>query len=408
MRILVLQESDWIERGPQQSHHLLERMAQRGHEIRVIDFEIGWRDRSTRERIAPRRVVADVHKVCDDASVTVVRPAFIRVRVLDYLSSAISHSLEIRRQIRELRPDVVVGLGILNGFAGIRLTRRRRIPFVYYLIDTLHRLVPEPAFRGLSKVLEESNLRRSSLVLSINQNLHDYALAMGAQEGRSKVLPAGVDLTRYNSADRRRIRSELGLAEDDLVLFFMGWMYPFSGLLEVAHAILGGGPSTKSLKLLVVGKGPVWDGLQALRKDSESRDRIVALEWLPYDQIPAYLGASDICLLAAQRDKVMQDIVPIKMYEYLAAAKPVLATRLPGLVREFGEGHGVVYVDGPEQVVARALELAHEGQLPELGAQARAFVSGNDWQTIADTFESYLRGLVEECDVGTDPPSPRR
>jgi len=136
-------------------------MAQRGHEVRVIDFEIGWRDRRTRERIAPRRVVVDVHKVCDDVSVTVVRPAFIRLRILDYISSAISHSLEIRRQIREFRPDVVVGLGILNGFSGIRLSRTSRIPFVYYLIDTLHRLVPEPAFRGLSKFLQESNVHRS-------------------------------------------------------------------------------------------------------------------------------------------------------------------------------------------------------------------------------------------------------
>src|SRR5438093_7667596 len=375
-------------------------MAQRGHEIRVIDFEIGWRDRNTRERIAPKRVVADVHKVCDEVSVTVIRPAFIRLRVLDYVSSAISHSLEIRRQIREFRPVVIVGLGILNGFTGIMLSRRRRIPFVYYLIDTLHRLVPEPAFRGLSRVLEESNLRRSSLVLSINQSLHDYALAMGAREERSKVLHAGVDLTRYNPTDRRRIRSELGLAEDDLTLFFMGWMYPFSGLLEVAEAILGGGLSTKNLKLLVVGKGPVWDGLQALQKDTESGNRIVTLEWLPYAQIPAYLAASDICLLAALRDKVMEDIVPIKMYEYMAAAKPVLATRLPGLVREFGDGHGGVYLDVLEQVVPTALELARRGLLAELGWQARAFVSDYDWQRIVDTFENYLRGLVEQSDKG--------
>src|SRR2546422_2027061 len=401
MRILVLQESDWIERGPHQSHHLLERMSQRGHEVRVIDFEIGWRDRSTQERIAPRRVVGDVHKVYEDVSVTVVRPAFIRVPILDYVSAAVSHSFEIRRQVREFRPDVLVGLGILNAFEGIRLSRKRRIPFVYYLIDTLHRLVPEPTFRGLSKVLEGSNLRRSSLVLSINQSLHDYALAMGAREGRSKVLQAGVDLKRYNSADGRRIRSELGLAEDDLVLFFMGWMYPFSGLMEVARAIIGGGPSTKNLKLLVVGKGPVWNRLQALRNDEGSGNRIVALEWLPAVQTPPYLVASDICLLAAQRDKVIQDIVPIKMYEYLAAAKPVLATRLPGLVREFGEGHGVVYVEGPEQVVPRILELARNGLLPGLGAQARAFVSGNDWQTIADTFENYLKDLVERSDTGS-------
>jgi len=376
-------------------------MAQRGHEVRVIDFEIGWRDHETLERIAPRRVVPGVHKVCDDVSITVIRPGFIRLRVLDYVSSAISHYLEIRRQIRDFRPDVFVGLGILNCFAGIRLSRKGRIPFVYYLIDTLHRLVPEPALRGLSRVLEESNLHRASLILSINQSLQDYTLRMGAREGRSKVLHAGVDLRLYNSADRRRIRSELGLAEDDLLLFFMGWMYPFSGLLEVAQAILGGGVSTQNLKLLVVGNGPVWDGLQKLRKDKYGEKRILTREWLPYGQIPEYLAASDICLLAALRDKVMQDIVPIKMYEYMAAAKPVLATRLPGLVREFGEGHGVVYIDGPEQVVPSALKLAGEGLLAELGAQARAFVSKNDWKTIVDVFENYLERLVERSGKGT-------
>src|SRR5207245_11557274 len=134
------------------------------------------------------------------------------------------------------------------------------------------------------------------------------------------------------------------------------------------QASRGGSKSATNVELLIVGKGPVWDGLQALRNDEGSGNRILALEWLPYAQIPAYLAASDICLLAAQRDKVMQDIVPIKMYEYLAAAKPVLATRLPGLVREFGEGHGVVYVDGPEQVFRRALELARKGFVPGLGA----------------------------------------
>ena len=177
-------------------------------------------------------------------------------------------------------------------------------------------------------------------------------------------------------------------------------MYPFSGLVEVARAILRGGPSTENLKLLVVGKGPVWDGLQTLRKGKGGAERIVMREWLPYAQIPAYLAASDICLLAALRDKVMQDIVPIKMYEYMAAGKPVQATRLPGLVREFGEGHGVVYVDGPEQVVPCALELAREGLLAELGAQARAFVSRNGWQTIVDTFENYVKGLVDRSEKG--------
>ena len=43
MRILVVQETDWFEKGPLQQHHLMEKLSLRGHEIRVIDHEIIWK-----------------------------------------------------------------------------------------------------------------------------------------------------------------------------------------------------------------------------------------------------------------------------------------------------------------------------------------------------------------------------
>ena len=70
--------------------------------------------------------------------------------------------------------------------------------------------------------------------------------------------------------------------------------------------------------------------------------------------------------------------------------KPVIATRLPGIVREFGEDSGIVYVDGPEDVVTRGAELARNGVLDSLGAKARRFVEGLDWDHIADAFEGAL------------------
>ena len=42
MKILIVQESDWLERNPHQQHHLMERMAERGHQIKVIDYPIDW------------------------------------------------------------------------------------------------------------------------------------------------------------------------------------------------------------------------------------------------------------------------------------------------------------------------------------------------------------------------------
>ena len=130
MRILVLQESDWIERGPHQSHHLLERMVKRGHQVRVIDFEIGWRESHRFGVIAPRKVLRPPPKVIEGSSITVVRPAAVRLPLVEYASSIVTHGFEIRRQIEEFRPDVILGFGLLNAFAGIRRARRARIPFV--------------------------------------------------------------------------------------------------------------------------------------------------------------------------------------------------------------------------------------------------------------------------------------
>ena len=43
MKILVVQESDWMKRNPHQQHHLMELLGLRGHEIRVIDYEVDWK-----------------------------------------------------------------------------------------------------------------------------------------------------------------------------------------------------------------------------------------------------------------------------------------------------------------------------------------------------------------------------
>jgi glycosyltransferase involved in cell wall biosynthesis len=374
-------------------------MFQRGHQVRVIDYEIGWREHPTAGSIVLRTVFSPPPKVIEGSGITVVRPAAVRVPIFEYPSLIVAHAFEIRKQIEEFRPDVILGFGLLNAFAGIRQARRAKIPFVYYLIDELHRLVPQPAFRGLARIVEQSNVRRASLVLSINQALRDYTVAMGAPPEKSKVLPAGVDLDRYlSTGDGSQIRKRHGLQGGDLVLFFMGWVYPFSGLREVAERLITGGEREDSVKLLVVGKGDSWKELARLAMESGADDRIKMVDFRPYPEIPSYLAAADVCLLPAHNTETMRNIVPIKMYEYLAAGKPVIATKLPGVIREFGEGHGVVYVDTPDQVVAMAAKLREEGALRELGEQGKAFVSKNDWDSITRMFESNLRGLVERSD----------
>src|SRR6266566_1182945 len=290
MRILVLQESDWVAKGPHQGHHLLERLRSRGHEVRVVDFEIRWADQHAPSRISPRKIFLDVHKAVANGKLTVVRPAFLRFPVLDVFSSVFTHAWEIRRQFREFRPEVVVGFGILNAFLGIWMARRHRAPFVHYVIDELYRLMPRRLLQGLSKVVEQADYRRAAMVLSINAALRDYTIAMGAAPERTKVLAAGVDLTRYLNAQGSDVRRRFGLADRDLVLFYMGWMYPFSGLREVAEAVVRSPAKGRNVRLLIVGKGELETLLATMAAEPDNHGRILLEPWQAYDQLPSYLA----------------------------------------------------------------------------------------------------------------------
>ena len=395
MRILLLQEADWIKRGPHQQHHLIDLMALRGHEVRVIDHQLQWRE-DGRDVVLPRRIVVTrAYKIYPEAgaNITLVRPRAIKISGLNTASIVPFHLMEILRQVKEFKPDVVLSFGVLNAYLGLKVAKWNGIPFVYYLIDQLHTLLSNPVKRSLAKRVERWNLQSADEVLVINQGLKAYAKSMGAPESEISVITAGVNFERFNrNLDGQPIRERYGIGQDDTLLFFMGFMYHFSGLKEVAQSLLEG-PST-NIKLMVVGDGDLYAPLSKMVAANSAGDTIILTGKVPFDEIPNYVAAADICLLPADRNEIMMNIVPIKMYEYMAMGKPVIATKLPGIFQEFGCENGIIYVERAEDVVTKAREMIECGTIREEGEKARAFVKDSDWNTITDAFEEKLHSLL--------------
>lgn len=391
MRILLLQETSWIDRGPHQQHHLMDRMSLRGHEIRVIDYNLLWRENGDGRVLKRREDFGNQPKVFSDARIDLIRPVVVQLPVLDYLSIPFSHSKEIKRQIKEFRPDVVVSLGIMNAYIGARLAKKHGIPHIYYIIDHLHTLLPLKIARPLAKYFEKQTIKMSDKVLVINKGLKDYVVEMGGREENVSIVPGGVDLEKYRVGleKRQEVRERYGIGEDETVLFFMGWLYEFSGLKEVSEELV----EHDRFRLLVVGEGDLFEELKRIKGDS---DRIVLTGKQSFDRIPEFLSAADICLLPAYNIPVMENIVPIKMYEYMAMGKPVIATKLPGIFKEFGEDNGVVYVDGPREVLSKVEELVESRRVEGEGERARSYAEGFDWNNIVDDFERILSSLKVE------------
>lgn len=393
MRILLVQESDWLKRGPHQQHHLIERLIAQGHDIRIIDYEIDWKETTNEGLLSRTKIYKTSSKSIGNQQVIVIRPPLLKAPILSYVSITIFHSIAIIKQIKSFRPDVVVGMGILNAYLTARITKVFGIPFVYYLIDSLHTLIPEKLLRPFGRLLEHKTLKIANQVLAINKHLGQYAKKMGSLIG-PEIITAGVDKLRFNpDIDGRPIRRKLEIPENALVIFFMGWLYDFSGLREVSKSIL---EEKSDVYLLVLGRGDLQKELYSLAAKS-GRNLIKIVDWVPYENVPECLAAADVCILPAHLNEIMRDIVPIKLYEYLACGKPVIATKLPGVMSEFGKNSGIVYVDCPEETIARVKEIwSNSKLLSKLKEDALEFSNSLDWDQITSIFLTLLQSLKQK------------
>ncbi|WP_373838605.1 glycosyltransferase [Methanospirillum sp.] len=386
MNILLVQESDWLSRNPHQQHHLMERLSIRGHAVRVIDYDIDWKKKKEGKITIPRTEYQNVHKIIPDAHIHVIRPWSLRIPILDYIILMISHRSEIKRQIREFKPDIIVGFGVLNAWIASHYAKQHSISFVYYWIDALDTLIPEKSLQIFGKFLERSTIKRSCKVIAINEKLRDYTISLGAAQENTEVIGAGIDLERFHPGiDGIKIRDAFGIKPDDIVLFFMGWIYHFSGLKEVALELASHRDEYGKIKLLIVGDGDAFDDLVAIRETFDLTNQFILTGKKPYEEIPEYIAAADVCILPAYPDEpIMQDIVPIKLYEYLAMGKPVITTRLPGIMKEFGEGNGVVYVESLEDIIKGAAVITRSIKHSMAPEKCMHFIKPKSWEDVVN------------------------
>ena len=396
MKILVVQESDWIERNPHQQHHLMERMAIRGHEIKVIDYPIDWPNNDDGGLVYKREVHKDISKIKENANIEVIRPSFVKIKGLNYATLFFSHKKEIERQVEEFNPDIILGLGILNTYNASKIAKKHNIPFVYYFIDVLHALIPEKAFQGIGKWFTKKTIENADLVITINKKLSEFAINMGSKEESTILIDAGIDLDSYDpDLDGSAIRRQYGIGENDIVLFFMGWIYEFAGMTELALALGKSREKYPNYRILVVGDGDAYDEMCSIRDEYGMESQLIMTGKQPFARIPEFLAAADFCLLPAHIDEpIMQDIVPIKIYEYLAMGNVVIATELPGISKEFGYGHGIEYIQEASQVLETVKRILDEDKYDEIAGIGREYVKGNDWEAITDKFEKAMEDLL--------------
>lgn len=87
---------------------------------------------------------------------------------------------------------------------------------------------------------------------------------MGGNINKISIISAGVDLNKFNpQVDGSSIREKYGIKKDNVLLFFMGWIYDFSGMKEVAESISVA--DSENVKLMIVGDGDLYRPLLKMK-----------------------------------------------------------------------------------------------------------------------------------------------
>lgn len=273
---------------------------------------------------------------------------------------------------REFKPDVIYERYNLFLLAGLMLKRRTGLPL---LLEVNAPLAEERGKFGglglprLARWAEAKAWRGADFVLPVTDVLADHLRAVGVPNERITVVPNGINEAHFAAAPTpARAKASLGWP-DALVFGFTGFVRDWHGMDRVIRW-MATEAAPANARLLVVGDGPARPELEQLAADLKLGDRVRFTGVVHRDSVPGFVAAFDVALQPA----VVAYASPLKLIEYLALGKAIVAPNQPNIAELLRDGVNAMLFEaddagGLERSLAR---LAGEPALRErLGQGAR-------------------------------------
>ncbi|MDO5500591.1 MAG: glycosyltransferase, partial [Propionibacteriaceae bacterium] len=279
------------------------------------------------------------------------------------LSSDLSAFFELARTLRRLRLDVVHTHNPKTGVMGRIAGRLVGIPVV---VNTCHGLWarPEDPWKKRAFVIGMEAVAARFSDFELFQNAQDaHTLRRFLKPGRSRVVGNGVDLTRFvpDADGRRRVRAELGVTDDEILVGSIGRRVREKGLAEYAESAHTLGDRARF----------VWVGPEDDTDDAAVVEHQDAIQFVgERTDMPAVYSALDVFVLASYREGFSRASM-----EAAACGRPMVLTDIRGC-REVGTHDEHLLLappkDGPGLTAAIERHLDDPALRARLGAAARA------------------------------------
>lgn len=299
--------------------------------------------------------------------------------------------------------DLIYERYALFSCAGLRLARELGVPHILEVNAPL--AYEQEKMRGLEiKELARETERRifceTDQVIAVSGRLLEYVASCGVPESRIHVLPNAVDPQRFAPLRRRHGRTvrEQYQLENKRVIGFVGSLKPWHGTETLIEAFRRLHTTAANTHLLIVGDGPGREELEKYAHAHGLNGAVTFTGNVSYDDIPQYLAAIDIAVAPYGPNENFY-YSPIKIFEYMAMGKPVVAGSIGQVEEVIAHGEtGLLFAPGNlGQLVAGLATLAEDAELCRyLGERARTWVlQERTWENNARQVIAIANELME-------------
>lgn len=298
-----------------------------------------------------------------------------------------------------VKPDVILTRYNLFNVSAVVVARLRRIPLVLEVNSPMayeNRRFNQEKWHlpVLPEWIERLNLRMAAAVVVVSKVLKDHFVRQGIPGAKIFVVPNGVDPQAFSpQTPSRSVREKYGL-HGKVVIGFVGSFHYWHGVDNLLDFISDVVEGYDHVRFLLVGTGPLHGELQFAIRERGYSDRVILPGYVPHEKVPEYVSAMDI-VLAPYPAMEFFYFSPLKLFEYMACGKPVVASRLGQIAELIEDGvNGMLYApEDLSEMAAKCRILIEQPELrAEIGRNARkSILAGHTWRANAEKIVEVMK-----------------
>lgn len=237
------------------------------------------------------------------------------------------YALRLIDKAKDIQPDLILETHIAFSLAGKIASETMGIPLV---LDDCSPAWEEEQQYSVGLKEEARKIYRevtdwARLIVAVNHTMRNYLIEEGINSEKLITVENGFDLKLFNpKVDGSFRRKELGIPDDKIIILFVGSFQPYHkvNLLIEAFSMM---KHRQTAHLLLVGSGREFETSKALVEKLHLLEQVTFTGHVAYQDVPSYITLGTFAVMPATNDYGN----PMKIYEYMAMGKAVVAPNQP-------------------------------------------------------------------------------